>query len=99
MHRLDRDTLYFLIHGVIQCSRLKRHRSGRQITASLDTHEGQSKLAELICRQIDNDSRMVIQTEFVGFPHQRLGTWDVDEPAPARVPIPPLAPNASPKDQ
>lgn len=93
MHRLDRDTLFISILNTIHCSRLKRRCSGPPISASLETHEGQRKLAELICSQIDNDSSMVIRTEFVGWPHQRPGKWDVDEPAPARVPEPPKPPS------
>jgi hypothetical protein len=92
MHRIDRDTLFISLLNLIHCSRLKRRCSGPPILASLETHEGQRKLAELICDRIDNDSTMVIRTEPVGFPHSRPGKWDIDEPAPARVPVPPPPP-------
>lgn len=82
MHRLDRDTLFHLLLNAIRCSRLKRHRSGRPISASLESHEGQEELAKLLCDQLDNDSRMVIQTEWTGG-YTRLGRWGVDEPDPA----------------
>ena len=88
MHRLGRDTLYSRILNVISCSRLKRRGSGRQIIASLESHEGQRKLATLICDHIDNDSCMVIQAEYLTN-KQRPGTWGVDEPVPAVVPEPP----------
>ena len=94
MHRVDRETLYHLIRSVIHGSRLKRHKS-TPITASLETQEGQTRLAELLCQQIDNDSRMVIQTEWVGG-NIRLGRWGEDEPVPATVPVPPKAPTESP---
>lgn len=93
MHRLDRDTLFIHILNTIHCSRLKRRCSGPPIGASLESDAGQRALAKLICDQIDNDSTMVIQTEFVGFPHQRPGKWGVDEPVPATVPEPPKPPS------
>ena len=96
MHRISRRDLADSINVLITCSRLKRRTGGRQITASLDTHEGAIALTELICNAIDNDSRMVIATEMVD---QRPGKWGVDEPIPARVPVAPLPPSASPKDQ
>ncbi|MDP9424039.1 MAG: hypothetical protein M3Q19_14625 [Pseudomonadota bacterium] len=41
------------------------------------------ELAKAIAGQFDNDSSMVIATEFVGLaPHQRPGKWGVDEPPP-----------------
>ena len=91
MHRIDRDTLFYIIQNLIHCSRLKRHRSGRPIIHSLETRQGQEALARLICAAIDNDSSMVIQTEFVTG-QQRLGKWGVDEPVPATVPEPPKPP-------
>ena len=92
MHRLDHDTLYLRIHNLIQCSRIKRHKH-IPIVHSLESHEGQRELAKLICEAIDNDSTMIIRTDFIGFPHQRHGKWDVDEPAPAKVPEPPKPPS------
>jgi hypothetical protein len=95
MHRISRTDLYHTIYGVITCSRLKRRSAGRQIHASLETQEGQSAVTHLICDAIDNDSRMVIATEMVGFGHgARHGKWGVDEPVPAKVPEPPKPPNA-----
>lgn len=91
MHRLDRDTLFISILNTIQCSRLKRHRSGRQIVHSLESHEGQQQLAGLLCERLDNDSTMVIRAEFVTR-EQRPGRWGVDEPVPATVPEPPKPP-------
>ena len=90
MHRIDRETLFYRIHNLIQCSRIKRHKS-IPIVQSLETHEGQKKLAKLICEAIDNDSSMVIQTEFLTV-EQRSGKWGVDEPVPATVPEPPKPP-------
>ena len=83
MHRISRPDLAAAINVIITCSRLKRHRSGRQINASLETAEGKAALTQLICDAIDNDSRMVIATEMVGFPG-RPGMWSVDEPDPTQ---------------
>lgn len=93
MHRISRTDLYHSIYGVLVCSRLKRRTGGRQIHASLETQEGKSAVAELICQAIDNDSRMVIQAEMIGFGSaSRAGKWGVDEPVPATVPEPPRPP-------
>lgn len=95
MHRINRIDLYHTIYGVIVCSRLKRRSAGRQIHVSLETQEGASQVTELICNAIDNDSKMVIATEMVGFGHgARHGKWGVDEPTPATVPEP-LKPSES----
>ena len=99
MHRLSRLDLQCLIHNIIVCSRLKRHRSGRPILHSLETSEGKAQLTELICDQIDNDSVMVIAAEGVGFGSSyRRGKWGIDEPVPAIVPVAPSPPSVSPKD-
>ena len=92
MHRISRQDLFSTIYGVIACSRLKRRTGGRQIYASLDTQQGASAVAELICQAIDNDSKMVISTEMVGQTWPRPGKWGVDEPVPAIVPEPPKPP-------
>ena len=88
MHRLNRDRLYHLLFNIVACSRLKRHRSGSPVNASLESREGQEQLVKLLCDQLDNDSYMVLQAEFVSA-KQRLGSWGVDEPVPATVPEPP----------
>jgi len=89
MHRISRTDLYHTIYGVIACSRLKRRSAGRQIHTSLDTQEGASKVTELICDAIDNDSKMVISTEMLPGTWPHLGKWGIDEPVPAKVPEPP----------
>jgi len=100
MHRLSRLELQCLVHNIIVCCRLKRHRSGRPISHSLETPEGKAQLTDLICAQIDNDSVMVIAAESVGFGSSaRRGKWGIDEPTPATVPEPPKPPSASPKGQ
>lgn len=91
MHRIDRQTLFHLICSVIVGSRLKRHKN-TPIVHSLESTEGKEKLAELVCKQIDNDSYMVVRTEFLSS-IQRHGKWDIDEPAPARVPELPKPPD------
>ena len=95
MHRISRFDLFSIIYGVIACIRLKRRTGSRQIHASLETQQGASAVAEMICEAIDNDSKMVISTEMVGQTWPRLGKWGVDEPVPAIVPELPKPPNPS----
>ena len=63
-----------------------------------EADEGRKALAQSICERIDNDSYMVIVTEMIAknTPYPRRGSWDVDEPAPARLwqAPPPPSPSA-----
>ena len=53
----------------------------------MEADEARKALAPPICERIHNHSYMVIVTKIIArsMPYPRRGSWDVDEPAPARL--------------
>lgn len=86
MHRLPRFRLLDLIVVVLATAR-KETKAKMLSKNPLQADQGRSEMATLICNQIDNDSSMVLVTEFIGEAHvAQRGKWGVDEPEPAVVP-------------
>ena len=89
MHRLSRRQIENLIVVTLATApALVKSRLRSKLTADKDWARGE--LARMIAAQLDSDSSMVVVTEMLRLlPYDRRGKWDVDEPAPAYVPVPP----------
>ena len=86
MHRLSRSHLLDMI-SVALATASKDVKRRLQSKNPVEADQGRAEMAELIVRQIDNDSSMVIVAEMVGEAHVAArGRWGVDEPVPATVP-------------
>ena len=93
MHRVARRDLEALVFVAIATAPpLIKRKLRSKLPHEAD--EARRDLAQSICDRIDNGSYMVIVTEMVAqtTPYPRRGKWGVDEPVPATVPVPPVAP-------
>jgi 16S rRNA U516 pseudouridylate synthase RsuA-like enzyme len=81
MHRLSRSDLESrLFVAFVTASKLiHRKLLSKQ---RMVVEEGRKEMIRHLCDKIDNDSSMVIRTEFTGEPPKTPGKWGVDEPSP-----------------
>lgn len=89
MHRLSRRQIETVVAVTIATAPpLVKSRLRSKLTTDKDW--ARAELAKMIAAQVDNDSSMVVVTELLGLgPNDRRGSWDVHEPAPAHLPVPP----------